>query len=328
MRATTGTSFRAPDLFEQFLGNQTGFIPGLTDPCINYGDEYEPEHIVYQNCASLGLPPDLGAEGVPGIRSVTGGNPNLLAETSEAWTAGIVVQPPDTGLSLALTWYEIELENTVSNPTVSSVLGSCYGSAGLSHAFCDRVGPRGPEGFLTDVDASLLNVGRQFTRGFDTDFVYEHEFPSFDLTIDGTVNILKEQTTELFDEVWNSVNNWGFPKWTGVMDVIFDYRDWRFLWRADFIGASVATPVFDPGTDNIDRQYWTSKHWEHTLSVRYTASDWEVIASVRNAFDKQPPLVADGVPRDDTYRFLNTLPGVGYDILGRTFVLQFSREVF
>ena len=328
LRATTGTSFRAPDLFEQFLGNQTGFIPGLTDPCINYGDEYEPEHIVYQNCASLGLPPDLGAEGVPGIRSVTGGNPNLLAETSEAWTAGIVVQPPDTGLSLALTWYEIELENTVSNPTVSSVLGSCYGSAGLSHAFCDRVGPRGPEGFLTDVDASLLNVGRQFTRGFDTDFVYEHEFPSFDLTIDGTVNILKEQTTELFDEVWNSVNNWGFPKWTGVMDVIFDYRDWRFLWRADFIGASVATPVFDPGTDNIDRQYWTSKHWEHTLSVRYTASDWEVIASVRNAFDKQPPLVADGVPRDDTYRFLNTLPGVGYDILGRTFVLQFSREVF
>ena len=289
---------------------------------------YDPDDIVYQNCASLSLPPDLGAEGVPGIRSVTGGNPNLLAETSEAWTAGIVVQPPDTGLSLALTWYEIELENTVSNPTVGYVLGSCFGSAGLSHAFCSRVGPRGPEGFLTDVDASLLNVGRQFTRGFDTDFVYEHAFPTFDLTIDGTINILKEQTTVLFDEEWNSANNWGFPKWTGVMDVNIDYRDWRFLWRTDFIGASVATPVYDPGTDNIDRQYWTNKHWEHTLSARYTASDWEVIVSVRNVFDKQPPLVADGVPLLDTNRFLNTLPGVGYDILGRTFVLQFSREVF
>ena len=327
-RATTGTSFRAPDLFEQFLGNQTGFAAGLLDPCINYGDLYDPDHVVYQNCAAQGLPPDHGDQGVPSIRNVVGGNPDLLAETSDAWTAGIVVQPPDIGLSLALTWYEIELENTVQDPSTGYVLGSCYGSAGLSHAFCSRVAPRGPEGFLTDVDASLLNVGRQFTRGFDTDFVYQYEFPSFDLTIDGNINILKEQTTELFDEVWNSVNNWGYPKWTGVMDVFVDYRDWRLLWRSDFIGASVATPVYDPGTDNIDRQYWTDKHWEHTLSARYSASDWELIMTVRNIFDKQPPLVADGVPRDETSRFFNTLPGVGYDILGRTFVLQFSKEVF
>ena len=212
-------------------------------------------------------------EGATSVRSIIGGNPDLVAETSDAWTAGIVVQPPDIGLSVALTWYEIELENTVQDPSIGYVLGACYGSEGLSHAFCDRVGPRGPDGFLTDVDASLLNVGRRFTRGFDTDFVYEHEFPTFDLTVDGTINILKEQTTELFDDTWNAVNNWGFPKWTGVMDVSIDYRDWRLFWRMDFIGPTVATPVYDPGTTNVDRQYWTDKHWEHTLSARYSASE-------------------------------------------------------
>ena len=327
-RATSGTSFRAPDLFEQFLGNQTGFIQGLADPCVNYGDELDPDDIVYRNCEALGLPPDHGDSGVPSIRSVIGGNRELMAETSDAWTAGIVVQPLDYGLSLALTWYEIELQNTVEDPSVGYILSSCYGSTGLSHPFCSRVGPRGPEGFLTDVDASLLNIGRQFTRGFDTDFVYERAFPTFDLTVDGTVNILKEQTTELFDEEWNSAENWGFPKWTGVMDVIVDYRDWRFLWRSDFIGASTEAPVFDPGTETVDRRHWTDKHWQHTLSARYSASSWELIATVRNVFDKQPPLVADGVPRNETSRFLNTLPGVGYDILGRTVVVQFSREVF
>ena len=38
MRGTYGTSFRAPDLFEQFLANQTGFASGFNDPCINYGE--------------------------------------------------------------------------------------------------------------------------------------------------------------------------------------------------------------------------------------------------------------------------------------------------
>ena len=328
-RATSGTSFRAPDLFEQYLANQTGFTSGFADPCINYGDVYEPDDIRYRNCEAQGLPLDHGDSGVPSIRSVIGGNPNLLAETSEAWTAGIVVQPEPQdllGLSLAFTWYEIELENTVQDPSVSYVLGTCYDSPGLTNPFCDRVGPRGPEGFLTDVNASLLNVGRRFTRGFDTDFVWERSFPTFELRVEGTIAILKEQTTELFDDEWNSFRNWGFPKWTGVLDTIVDYRDWRFFWRMNFIGHTSAQAVYDAGTTNVDRMHWTDNHWEHTVSVRWSSADWVVLGTIRNLFDKQPPLVADGVPRDETSRNFNTLPGVGYDIFGRSVVLQVARE--
>ena len=328
-RATTGTSFRAPDLFEQYLANQTGFSNGLADPCVNYGDVYDPDDIVYRNCEAQGLPPDHGDQGVPSIRSVIGGNPNLLAETSEAWTAGIVLQPEprdQLGLSLAFTWFEIELENTVQDPSVGYVLGTCYGSEGLSNPFCSRIGPRGGDGFLTDVDASLLNVGRRFTRGFDTDFVWERSFPTFELRVEGTIAILKEQTTHLFDEVWNSVENFGFPKWTGVMDTIIDWRDWRFFWRMNFIGHSAADPVYDPGTTNVDRMHWTDNHWEHTASARWSNANWLVTGTIRNIFDKQPPLVADSVPRDETQRIFNTLPGVGYDLFGRTFVLQVARE--
>ena len=330
-RATSGTSFRAPDLYEQFLANQTGFVGFLVDPCVNYGDTYEPDDIVYQNCEAQGLAPDHGDTGGPSVRQIVGGNPALNAETSEAWTAGIVVQPEPQdvlGLSVALTWYEIELENTVANPSSGYVLNACYGSAGLSHPFCDRIAPRDPEGFLTDVDASLLNVGRNFARGFDVDFVMEQSFPTFDLQIDGTIAILKEQTTNLFEQEWDSVGGWGFPKWTAVLDTIIDYRDWRFFWRADLIGHSAQPPVYDPGTENIDRMHWTDNHWQHTLSVRWTNADWVVLGTVRNIFDKQPPLVGSCVPRNDdqAFRFLNTLPGVGYDIFGRTYLLQVARE--
>ena len=37
-RATHGTSFRAPELYELYLANQTGFVGQLgNNPCINWG---------------------------------------------------------------------------------------------------------------------------------------------------------------------------------------------------------------------------------------------------------------------------------------------------
>lgn len=328
MRGTYGTSFRAPDLFEQFLANQTGFASGFLDPCITYGELYDPDDVVYQNCAAEGLPPDLGEDGVPGIRNIIGGNLDLKAETSDSWTAGIVFQPAELGISLAYTWWELDLENTVEDPSTSYILGVCYGSQGRSHAFCDRIAPRGPDGFLTDVDASLLNVGLQVARGADIDFRYEKQFSRFDLTIDGTVTRLVSQRTQLFDDEWDSVGNWGYPKWIGEVDFRVDYRDWTFFWRARMVGKSHEDPVFDPGTANRDRPTSTGNEWFHSASVRYQNADWIVLATLRNVFDNQPPLVADGVGSESATRIgsLNTIPGAGYDLLGRALVLQVARE--
>ena len=75
LRGTWGTSFRAPDLYEQFPREPAGIQLGLADPCVNYGELYEPGDVVYDNCAAEGLPPDLGSEGVPSIESIIGGNP-------------------------------------------------------------------------------------------------------------------------------------------------------------------------------------------------------------------------------------------------------------
>ncbi|MDE2930735.1 MAG: TonB-dependent receptor [Chloroflexota bacterium] len=326
LRGTRGTSFRAPDLYEQFLADQTGFVSGQFDPCLNYGDQYEPGDVVYDNCASQGLPPDFGTAGAPSIRNVIGGNRDLEAETSKSWTGGVVIQPEALGLSVAFSWFEIDLKNTVADPSTGYILGTCYSSQGLSNAWCDRVSPRDERGNLTDVDASLVNIGRSISRGYDIDFVYEKEFSTFDLTLDGTLTRLMEQSTQLFDERWNNVNNWGYPKWAGEFDVRVDYRDWTYFWRVNYIGNTSEDAVFDPGTTNADRKVRTPKTWLHNVSARLRKADWEVIASVRNLFNKKPPLVGDNVPRDATSRVFNTLPGVGYSLLGRTYVLQISRS--
>ena len=326
LRGTRGTSFRAPDLYEQFLADQIGFVSGFNDPCINYGDVYEPGDVVYDNCAGLGLAPDFGASGAPGISNVIGGSRSLEAETSKSWTAGVVIQPEALGLSIAYSWFNIDLKNTVSDPSTGYILGTCFSSAGLTSAWCDRVGPRDERGFLTSVDASFVNIGRSVSRGYDVDFVYEREFSTFDFTLDGTITRLVEQGTQLFDDEWNSVNNWGFPKWVGELDARVDYRDWTFFWRVSYIGNTSEDPVFDPGTANPDRKVRTPKTFYHTITGRWRGNDWDVIATVRNLFDKKPPIVGDNVPRDDTSRVFNTLPGVGYNLMGRSYVLQLSRK--
>ena len=325
-RATQGTSFRAPDLFEQFLAGQTGFVSGQNDPCLNYGEEYDPGDAIYDNCAAAGLPPDFGETGSPSILNIVGGNPELEAETSKSWTAGFVLQPEALGMSVAFSLFDIALKNTVSDPSTGFILFTCYGSSGLSSAWCDRVGGRDDRGFLSSVDASVVNIGRRVSRGYDIDFLYEHEFSTFDLIVDGTITRLIEQSTELFDDHWNSVNNWGYPKWSGELDIRVNYRDWTAFWRLYYIGNTSEDPVYDPDTNNLDRVVRTKKTLYHTASLRWRNNEWDVIASIQNVFDKKPPIVGDSVPRDETTRIANTLPGVGYHLFGRTFVVQVAKQ--
>ncbi|MCH2189692.1 MAG: TonB-dependent receptor [Gammaproteobacteria bacterium] len=329
LRATSGTSFRAPDLFEQFLGDQTGFLDvTLFDPCINYGDGRAAGDPIFDNCASLGLAPDFGTSGgVPSVRTVTGGNPDLEAETSESTTLGVVITPEGTNFSLALNYFDIELENSVSRPTIGFVLFDCYTSVGFSSPFCSRIANRDGNGFLTDIDASLLNVGVERSEGFDLDITYSKVFESWELTADLTATKLEDQFFELLGDEFELEGRWGFPEYTGELDLYADWKDWRFLWNMSYIGSSEEEPVFDPGTENRDRINATDSIVYHNLSARYTSpNEWQAILTIRNLLDEEPPLVSDGQQSNSATRVFNTLPGVGYDLLGRTIVLQFSKQ--
>jgi len=320
VRATTGTSFRAPDLFEQFLGNETGFQNALgNDVCIDYGANYGPATNVFQNCASQGLPLDFGTQGAPSIRTVTGGNPDLKAETSDSWTAGIVVTPDDLGMSLAVSMFDIELSNTVASPTVSFVIGDCYDSPNFSSPFCQRVAPRDSQGYLTDVDASLLNVGLLRSRGVDYDLLYEQEFASWDLTIDLSATQTLEQDRTLLGEYTDFQGKWAFPEWAADADIRADYRDWTAFYNIAYIGSTAETPV-------ANRYCSTEPVFYHTVTLRYRGqSDWEILGTIRNLFDELPPIVSDGCGSETATRVFNTIPGAGYNLLGRSFALQLSK---
>ena len=320
LRGTTGTSFRAPDLFEQFLGNETGFLSALgVDPCIDFGTNFDPATTVYMNCVAAGLAPDFPTGAVPSVRVVTAGNQNLLAETSDSTTYGFILQPERFGVSLAVSWFDIEIQNTVASPSVSFVVFDCYNSSNFSSPFCSRVSPRDAMGFLTDVDASVLNVGLQSSEGYDIDILYEHEFSSFDLTIDASATYLSEHDRELLGVLDAFERRWGFPDWVAQIDFQIDWRDWTFFYNIDWIDSTAEEPVDNRICETESKLY-------SAASVRYRGSDWEVIGTARNIFDIDPPIVSDGCSSKTAARVYNTIPGAGYDLVGRAYIVQASKS--
>ena len=329
VRGTAGTSFRAPALYEQFLGDQTGFGGLLNDPCVGVFDDTSdlgPGDTVYDNCVSQGLPMDFPGDGGSGYVIVTGGASTLMAETSDSWTLGVVLQPEEFGLSLGITAFDISIEDTVTSLSSVTILGACYTSVGLSSPFCSRIADRDAQGFLTTVDASFINVGLQATTGADFDFLYEHEFNSFDFEVDGTFTYISEFYTEVLGETTSHAGRFSFPRWQGEVDFLVDYRDWRFYWRIDWIGSTDEGEVYDPGTTNVDRVTSTDHEFYHTVSAEYRLDPWTAIFTIRNLMDEDPPIVADGSGTVSAARIFNTIPGSGYPLLGRTFTFQLAYE--
>ncbi|WP_445360848.1 TonB-dependent receptor plug domain-containing protein [Microbulbifer sp. EKSA005] len=318
LRATKGTSFRAPDLYEIFLADQTGFANGLSDPCLNYTSTYEPGDIIYQNCAAT-VPDGFGESGSRSILTITGGAEDLKAETSDSYTYGFVWQPEEVGLSLAVSWFDIEVSNTVQSLTAIGLIHNCYGSENFSSPFCSRVGARDSDGFITEVDASFINIGKYNSSGFDVDVLYEHSFNNFEFSVDTTLTYTDEANSELLGEIEDYEGAFGFPHWRGDMDVGVDYKDWEFNWRIDYIGSTEEEP-------NENLIYQTDSEFYHTLSARYTQGNWEVLTTVRNILDDEPPIVSDNTGSVTATRVFNTLPGSGYPLLGRTFMVQLGYE--
>ena len=97
-RAAQGTSYRAPALFEQFLGSTSGFLSSQNDPCNNWGAG-DPTSTRAVNCASEGLAPDFQSTSSVRVNTVGGADAGLKAETSKNVTLGFVLQPEIRSLS-------------------------------------------------------------------------------------------------------------------------------------------------------------------------------------------------------------------------------------
>ncbi len=345
LRTSLGTSFRAPALYELFLANQTGFASARIDPCNNFRDpssDIDTGSERYRNCASLEeqgiLPPGYSA--TASVNVITGGNLDLKAETSKSKTVGLVVTPdladllPALGvdMSLAVDYYDIDLNNSIQNLGAGTVLSRCYNSAGFSAPECALVGERNPEnGQLSFVNSSYVNVALEGSRGFDVSLRTDREFGFGDLSVDilATRVLNYEYGLTGGSDPFEFVGHHAYPKWRGEADIRFDWRDFTFTWAMDYVGSTDEEPVYSlPDNEFVTNVHRADNILYHTLSTRYTDPNGRFVwvLGLLNVLDENPPAVGwSGFSPSVSAPVSYNIPiGAGYEYLGRRLFASFS----
>ena len=177
LRGALATGIRAPGIGELHGGTAREDFTFL-DPCAdvlgqlgagNGGrDAPQPQSII-DNCAALGLPPDL-AQRNPQLAAISVGNRSLRAETSESWMLGLVHRPAwgqdgwFEALTLSFDYYSVEIDNAIQARAPADLIQACVET--LNPASCQTV-QRDGQGMVELVDNRLQNIGGIRASGMD-----------------------------------------------------------------------------------------------------------------------------------------------------------------
>lgn len=360
LRTTFGTSFRAPNVREVFLQDQTGFL-NIFDPCVipevardpisgGYNPDLDPrDSVVLQNCVRTGVDPtqlDNNGFTVFSTEIARGGTPDLLAETSDSWTYGFAFEQPwfeAFDMTFGMTWYEIEIDDTIVEPSPQFLVNDCYNDPQFDSAFCDSI-VRDADGFFDIINAKYINRDKAKNSGLDINMNYDQNFnigsQAIRLGVDLVVNRNSEASTTFLDDQGvpdfeDQHANLYYPKWKGQLGMRANVEDFRFTWVVNYIGdthqqdefiddwdeaiTGISDTCYGPPDDVYCRDYAdTDEYWLHSASVYWYGDTFTFGAGIRNVFDESPPLV-DGTE----YVAINRVPiGAGYDLFGRTYFVN------
>lgn len=357
LSGSAGTSYRAPNLREQFLADQGGGIGGGADPCLSVAieaanpDDPEVQQLIGR-CIASGVEftdsdgdgnPDstvLGTQGVTTIPISTGGNSNLVAETSESFTATIQFSQPwsnDFDLDVALSYWSIEIEDTVEEPEADFIISQCFSNTELpdfdNNPFCDLLSRpntpgQNPAGNIINfVDVSFINIGEDTAKGLDLNTRLIANFWNTDISwaTATTQQLEREQQTFGPETRVDLHGTIGVPEFKFTSTLSLRRDQWEVLMQNRFIGegqqngteSDVASPTFAAGLNGLASHDldFVGSVWYTDLSLSYLTDEWTLTLGVNNVLDEEPPLIETGEGPNEN----NAVSSSGYDFFGRTF---------
>ena len=365
VRGTYGTSFRAPNVREQFLAGQSGFAT-LADPCAVPEAAYNPidgydasndsrDQTTLDNCVSACVDPTTFGNGQITAYSVevfqVGAEANPLdPEESESYSYGFVFEQPFTdafNMSFGVTYYNIEVTDAIGSQSPASVIYQCYvAQENYQSPFCDNI-TRDADGFLDEVDYEFTNIASQTSSGYDINLFLEKDFVAGDRDLTASLDVRANKLEEVSyieqdEEPEYYVGEFGFPEWNIQATARFDYDDVRFTWRADWQDAVAQDDAFvDPFSNATLGGAFTclgpDYGDENCREIGYADSYMTHDASI--AYNGESWQLVFGVRNvfDEKPPFVspnevftvngtNAPAGYGYDLFGRTFFLNLAKE--
>lgn len=303
-RSSLARAVRAPNISELFLPVSQTFAT-LVDPCddANYQAGDNPA-VREANCrAALGFGPSdpytFNNTTSSSVEGVIGGNQDLKSEEADTFTAGVVLRPSFIpGLSLALDYYDVQLDNAIQFFSAQAIVNKCY-DLPQPNQFCDLISRDATTQFIDGFEQFGVNVASYQTVGYDltlryrldpADWGIQQDIGRFGLAL--TANKLEELT---FIEDPNdplsideTVGEAFVPEWQASLDLSWEWRNLFVNYGYNWFDE---TRRFEGRPDDyIDPQYVNySARSTHDVQVRYTIDErTSVYGGVNNIGDQQP----------------------------------------
>lgn len=280
LRASVGQGFRAPTL--DILNAQAAFsADSVTDA---------------QTCAAFGQPPNCSTQ----IEAWVIANPNLDAETSDQFSAGLAWDPTDW-LSVTADYWNITVNDRVAAISTATIIGCLAGTTancppGLSVLPAAVTPPvealglglaRAPgTGEILYVQRGFANLGTIEADGVDLNLRTE-----FDLADWGAVrNQLQVSWNRSYtvDGGDNVIDEPSVPEFRAQMQNVWEVADFTFGWNINYIHSTSSTAANQiPPNLAFPQELpsWTT----HDVQVTW-AAPWNgrLTLGVNNVADKDP----------------------------------------
>ncbi|MDN3644796.1 TonB-dependent receptor [Pontixanthobacter aestiaquae] len=241
MKLSYGTSFRAPNLRENFLRQQTSFNT-VFDPCAvpavaidtlggtGYNPANDPRsQAIFDNCRREGRDPlqvglianVAGSQQTNSAQIVSGGSFDIDPETSRSLTAGFAFEETfgdGYDVSVNFNYYDIKLKDSIVEANPGFIIFDCFAREdGNRSAFCDRLsfqplnGATGANprdaGLVSRIENNFLNFDTESVRGIDINTFFGKEVTMFGTLVDLGLNVranhLIERSTTFVDDNGN-----------------------------------------------------------------------------------------------------------------------------
>jgi outer membrane receptor protein involved in Fe transport len=315
-RAAFQRAVRAPNVGELF-SSQSVALDGADDPCTGP----TPAATLAQ-CQLTGVTAAQYGHIAPNpagqYNGKLGGNPDLLPETSDTKTIGVVLRPPVGDLSIAIDYFDIKIDNVISSVVggnADTYINTCLDTGELCN-YVHRNPLNGslwltPDGY---VDDTSLNLGSLSTSGVDFQASYTLNLGENRIGFNLVGTLLNDLSTQPLPggPSYDCTGFYGItctvpaPKWR---------HSFRTNWRTPWAGLDIAAtwryfgdskserlsgndqlsrPVNANGISNGVPSY---SYLDLTASMTF-AEKYTFRLGANNVLDKSPPIIPSGGVND------------------------------
>jgi iron complex outermembrane recepter protein len=346
LRGSYERAVRAPNIAELYTPTTVG-LDGSVDPCSGSVPTAS-----LKACEASGVTAvqygHISPNPANQYNGLLGGNPNLVPETADTYTIGLLLQPRIVpNLSLSVDYFNIQIKNAISSLGGNTVLLECLATGTLC-GNVHRAPTTGslwlsPLGYVTD---TIVNEGQENTSGVDVKATYRQPLPqvgSLLFSLEGTY-LKSLQTTPLPGGVLGSYDCKGFfgatcgagnPSWRSVFNVTWstpwDALDLNVRWR--YYGADsseqYSNSSYLKGTPYVPLGHIPAYSYFDLTATFNLYKTIRLELGVNNVADKNPPLVVGSDCTTSSPAGANcngnTFPGY-YDAMGRYLFAHLSAQ--